>query len=1144
MNPISPASNATAYVLLGLTLLSVYVFAAEDAADAGELESATWWSEPWQTIRQQQYEVTCCNESLDGAPLYGANWAQDLRAFLRDSSAEATHCADVTDRNLRFQLRGFGRENFLLPVGCVESSGEGRRVEYAPPRITKAHDNEDDSHDGQLKLLDKDAGHHIERSTEFLSASWRDAGVTHAGPVADSLALPLANAEPQLVVDIPACVFLVDCYSEGEGHAAASFWILETGILDFGNGSNTYFVESGGAILQTGGSCVSYLKSGGSFNCGGSGSHVIYYEPGAIIEYAGGSAELIPCSSIDFIPPSYQNQAPVPALTYSPENPYVGEVVWFNASSSYDPDDCTMYYYEWNFGDGNNAHRSVPWVSHTFTEAGTYTITLTVADNLKLTATKDTTLTVGGTIMEIVEARMVTPDELGIGINVTYPASCEEQTPRKVVFNALINGTHVESPIDISQYTTPGESWGCQPGVENEMFDVNGNLKPTTPLRINLASKGVSRFAKNESFDLSARASCGEQSSPLSEKLVDIPLPVVILHGYIHPWGYPLPWWLGGNLISYEVAYKSLTNFLVKNGYDNENQWELYGIDKYRTLWDPRDFSYSNPWLSTPAVIKADLDQLMEEISAHSYACKANLIGHSFGGLVARYYASFGDVSKVVTVGTPHQGATFFYEALFNEFSNKKKVEDRLTINEGPYAGQKCIIQWTAPTYPCLFDERGSGILPPFPNTFAAQSSANTEYFSIFAQDSPTNEKLVLQRKGGWYKIIDEKKGMGDGYILGKSARAFGQPLPTRGSMHAFLCSNKQSQDWILAALRDVSFGRASCDGREAIWYRDTIATSETKLHGVSIDPGMSRAVFDLTWQGSDLDLVVCDPSGDEITSETASAYPGADFVEGDSYEECIIANPSAGDWVMKIRAIDVGEAGEGYMAMFHLLPSEPSRVSAVIDVDPDTLNLASLGNDVTCYIELPSGYDPGDIVIGTVKMQDSVVAKGNPSAVGDYDCDGVPDLMVKFDRQELIASVEPGEQILGVTGQFTQEGEPMSFEGSDTVTVVTSDGAQPNSGKSRIPFAFVLSQTQPNPSRGGTSVSYTLAMPARVTLAVYDIGGRRIRTLVNGWRHSGLYTETWDGRADDGGALPSGVYFYRLEAGDFVATRKMVLLH
>jgi len=63
------------------------------------------------------------------------------------------------------------------------------------------------------------------------------------------------------------------------------------------------------------------------------------------------------------------------------------------------------------------------------------------------------------------------------------------------------------------------------------------------------------------------------------------------------------------------------------------------------------------------------------------------------------------------------------------------------------------------------------------------------------------------------------------------------------------------------------------------------------------------------------------------------------------------------------------------------------------------------------------------------------------------------------------------------------------------------------------------------------------------VSLNIFNANGSLVRALVNGWREQGVYSEVWDGRAHDGAELPSGVYFYRLEAGTFVAVRKMVLL-
>jgi flagellar hook assembly protein FlgD len=63
------------------------------------------------------------------------------------------------------------------------------------------------------------------------------------------------------------------------------------------------------------------------------------------------------------------------------------------------------------------------------------------------------------------------------------------------------------------------------------------------------------------------------------------------------------------------------------------------------------------------------------------------------------------------------------------------------------------------------------------------------------------------------------------------------------------------------------------------------------------------------------------------------------------------------------------------------------------------------------------------------------------------------------------------------------------------------------------------------------------------MSLKVFDVRGSLVRILVEEWREPGVYSELWDGRRDDGSELPSGVYIYRYEVGDFAATRKMVLL-
>ena len=63
------------------------------------------------------------------------------------------------------------------------------------------------------------------------------------------------------------------------------------------------------------------------------------------------------------------------------------------------------------------------------------------------------------------------------------------------------------------------------------------------------------------------------------------------------------------------------------------------------------------------------------------------------------------------------------------------------------------------------------------------------------------------------------------------------------------------------------------------------------------------------------------------------------------------------------------------------------------------------------------------------------------------------------------------------------------------------------------------------------------------MTLRVYDVAGHLVRTLVDAQRSPGTYEARWDGRDERGRGVASGVYFYRLRAGDFSQTRRMVLL-
>ncbi len=114
-----------------------------------------------------------------------------------------------------------------------------------------------------------------------------------------------------------------------------------------------------------------------------------------------------------------------------------------------------------------------------------------------------------------------------------------------------------------------------------------------------------------------------------------------------------------------------------------------------------------------------------------------------------------------------------------------------------------------------------------------------------------------------------------------------------------------------------------------------------------------------------------------------------------------------------------------------------PPSIVATVDIAPDTLNLKSKGKWITAYIELPEDYDVNDIDISSILLNDTIpVDPSAPTSIGDYDSDGIPDLMVKLDRAAVISyiNIQLWHVTLTITGELT-DGTP--FEGSDVIRVI-----------------------------------------------------------------------------------------------------------
>jgi hypothetical protein len=91
--------------------------------------------------------------------------------------------------------------------------------------------------------------------------------------------------------------------------------------------------------------------------------------------------------------------------------------------------------------------------------------------------------------------------------------------------------------------------------------------------------------------------------------------------------------------------------------------------------------------------------------------------------------------------------------------------------------------------------------------------------------------------------------------------------------------------------------------------------------------------------------------------------------------------------------------------------------------------------------------------------------------------------------------------------------------------------------------YKEVLYNNYPNPFNPNTTIKYSIPQKSNVTLKIYNAKGQLVKTLVNNKQEKGEYQIIWDGIDNNGKKVSSGVYFYQLKAGDFIASKKMITI-
>ena len=164
----------------------------------------------------------------------------------------------------------------------------------------------------------------------------------------------------------------------------------------------------------------------------------------------------------------------------------------------------------------------------------------------------------------------------------------------------------------------------------------------------------------------------------------------------------------------------------------------------------------------------------------------------------------------------------------------------------------------------------------------------------------------------------------------------------------------------------------------------------------------------------------------------------------------------------------------------------------------------------------LSSSRTPGQLEIGAVKV-DGQGASGEGKLV---------ELVFRTSGTPVSADFQVSESVLiGLDGKL------------DVAARVEVGDLKP------LPDRFALDQNMPNPFNPATVMGYQLPEAGRVRLAIYNLLGQEVRVLVDERMEAGSFTATWDGTDELGRRVASGIYLYRIHAGDFSASRRMLLL-
>ncbi len=271
--------------------------------------------------------------------------------------------------------------------------------------------------------------------------------------------------------------------------------------------------------------------------------------------------------------------------------------------------------------------------------------------------------------------------------------------------------------------------------------------------------------------------------------------------------------------------------------------------------------------------------------------------------------------------------------------------------------------------------------------------------------------------------------------------------------------------------------------------------------------------------------------------------------IDGRNFKDLVLSSHSADP----LGCIDCGEIyviyGSGSLPDTIYVSSTDVPMTRIIGMGTKQ----KYGTAMTCGDVTGDNYD--DIIIGSIP--DDYILADRAKVTVVYGAYHLPDtIFVDSDTSisVFIAEERPGDfgRSLG-TGDFDEDGVLDLLIGAYHASPLGRNGA----GKTYLVYgidsltgiplpptpSFSLMQNYPNPFSTSTTIEYSLPNSAPVTLTVYNILGQRVAKIIEPMQSKGPHSIVWNGRDEKGKKVASGIYFYRVRAGAFSATKKMILL-